>query len=114
MRIRVQSNVPDAWVIGAIVLAGAAIVLAISALRLGTVDPRPLSPVDAPTVAPTAMTTSVPATPAPTSSAGMIESTGAPIRTFVPADTPLPGASSIPGKKTPDLPPPGYHLSEQD
>ncbi len=114
MRIRVQSNVPEPWVIGAIVLAGAAIVLAISALRLGTLDPRPLSPVDAPTVAPTAITTSAPATAAPTSSAGMVESTSVPIRTFVPGDTPLPGGSSIPGKKTPDLPPPGYHLSDQD
>ena len=114
MRIRVQSNVPDAWVISAIVLAGAAIVLAISVSRLGALDPRPLSPVNAPTVAPTAITTSAPATAAPTSSAGMLESTAVPLRTFVPGETPLPGASSIPGKKTPDLPPPGYHLGGQD
>ena len=52
MRIRMQSNVPDAWVIGAIVLLGAGIVLAVSAMRLGAVDPRPASPLDAPTVAP--------------------------------------------------------------
>jgi hypothetical protein len=109
-----QSNVPDAWVIGAIVLLGAAIVLAISALRLGAVDQRPASPLDAPTVAPSKITTSAPATAAPTSSSGMIESTGAPVRTFMPGETALPGGSSIPGKKTPDLPPPGYRLSGQD
>ena len=61
-----QSNVPDAWVIGAIVLVGAAIVLAISALRLGAVDQRPASPLDAPTAAPAA---TFPATIAPTSPA---------------------------------------------
>jgi hypothetical protein len=104
MRIRMQSNVPDAWVIGAIVLAGAAIVLAISVLRLGGVGPRPLAPADAPTVAPIA--TGAP-TAAPSSSAGIVDSTGVPIRTFVPAVTPVPGESSIPAKKTPDLPPPG-------
>jgi hypothetical protein len=107
-----QSNVPDGWVIGAIVLAGAAIVLAISALRLGAFDQRPASPLEAP--APTALPTIGNATAAPTSSAGIVESTGAPIRTFLPADTPLPGASSIPGKKTPDIPPPGYRLPGQD
>ena len=109
-----QSNVPDAWVIGAIVLLGAGIVLAISALRLGAVDPRPASPLDAPTVAPTAIPTSAPATAVPISSAGIVETTGAPIPTFVPADTPPSGASTIPGKKTPDLPPPGYRLADQD
>ena len=112
MRIRVQSNVPDAWVIGAIVVAGAAIVLAISIMRLGAADTRPLAPADAPTVVP-AIATSAP-TAAPTSSAGIVESTGAPIRTFVPAVTPVPDDSGIPAKKTPDLPPPGYHQSDQD
>ena len=109
-----QSNVPEAWVIGAIVLLGAAIVLAISALRLGAVDQRPASPLTAPTVAPTAIATSGPATAAPTSSAGVVETTGAPIRTFLPGDSPVPGGSSVPGQKTPDLPPPGYRLGVQD
>jgi hypothetical protein len=114
MRIRVQSNVPDVWAIGAIVLAGAGIVLAISALHLGAVDPRPLAPAEVPTVAPTAMTTTATATEAPTSSAGIVESTAAPIRIFVPSETQVPTESSVPGKKTPDLPPPGYHQSGQD
>ena len=110
MRIRMQSNVPDAWVIGAIVLLGAGIVLAVSALRLGAVDQRPASPLDAPTVAPSAM----PANAAPTSSSGIFEpSASGPIRTFVPADSSQPAASGIPGQKTPDLPPPGYIKPEQ-
>src|SRR5690348_2055984 len=102
MRIRVQSNVPDAWVIGAIVVGGAAIVLAISLLRLGATDTRPLAPADAPTAVP-AIATSAPIF-APTSSAEVVEPTGGPARTFVPAITPVPGDSGIPAKKTPDLP----------
>ena len=105
-----QSNVPDAWVIGAIVLLGAGIVLAVSALRLGAVDPRPASPLDAPTVAPSAM----PANAAPTSSSGIFEpSASGPIRTFYPSASALPDPTGAPGQKTPDLPPPGYIKPEQ-
>jgi hypothetical protein len=109
MRVRVQSNVPDAWVIGAIVLAAAGIVLAISALRLGTVDPRPARPLDVPTVTPIVNATAV-----PTSSTNVVEPDATPLRTFVPAESPLPNESAIPAPKTPDLPPPGYRLDEQD
>jgi len=111
MRIRVQSNVPDAWVIGAIVLLGAAIVLAISMLRMGSVDPRPASPLEAPTALPAF--TAAPVTAAPTGAPGVVES-GAPVKTFVPVESPLPGASNPPAPKTPDLPPPGYIKPEQN
>jgi hypothetical protein len=106
MRIRMQSNVPDAWVIGAIVLAGAAIVLAISALRLGPVEPRPGTPLNAPTFAPSAVPTIVDATAAPTS--GIFAPGASPVRTFTPGESAVPSPTAIPGQKTPDLPPPGY------
>src|SRR5712691_11394128 len=73
MRIRVEPNVPDAWVVGAILVLGAGIVLAISALRLGAVEPRPASPLDAPIVAPTAMPAIGNATAAPTGASGIFE-----------------------------------------
>jgi hypothetical protein len=119
MRIRVEPNVPDAWVLGAIVIAGAGVVLAISALRLGAVDPRPASPLSAPTVAPTALTTNAPATAAPASSPATVDPNGvpaqaSPLRTFVPAESPLPTDGGGRGTKTPDLPPPGYRLANQD
>ena len=110
-----QSNVPDAWVIGAIVVAGAGIVLAISALRLGAADPRPASPLDAPTVAPTAMPAIVDPTAAPTSSFRIVEPNGtSPVRTFTPVESALPNETAVPGQKTPDLPPPGYIKPEQN
>jgi len=111
MRIRVQSNVPDAWVIGAIVLFGAAIVLAISMLRMGSVDPRPASPLEAPTALPAF--NAAPVTAAPTGAPGVVDP-GAPVKTFVPVESPLPGASNPPAPKTPDLPPPGYIKPEQN
>jgi hypothetical protein len=119
MRIRVEPNVPDAWVLGAIVIAGAGVVLAISALRLGALDPRPASPLNAPTVAPTSLTTTAPATAAPLSSPAITDPNIAPAqasppRTFVPAESPLPTDGGGRGTKTPDLPPPGYHLGNQD
>jgi hypothetical protein len=114
MRIRMQSNVPDAWVIGAIVLAGAAIVLAISALRLGTVDQRPASPLGAPTVAPTAPPAIVNPTVVPIGSSGIFEPGASPVRTFTPVESPLPNETVVPGRKTPDLPPPGYIKPEQN
>ena len=113
MRVRVQSNVPDAWVIGAIVLLGAAIVLAVSSLRLGSFDPRPASPLDAPTAMPTVLTSAAPVPTAPTGAPGVVES-AAPVKTFAPAESPLPGASNPPAPKTPDLPPPGYIKPEQN
>jgi hypothetical protein len=114
MRIRMQSNVPDAWVIGAIVLAGAAIVLAISAVRLGAVDQRPASPLDAPTVAPTALPAIVDHAVPPTGSSGIFQPGASPVRTFIPEESPLPNGSAAPGRKTPDLPPPGYVKPEQN
>src|SRR4029077_13898113 len=108
MRIRMQTNVPDAWVIGAIVLLGAAIVLAIAALRLGAIDQRPASPLGAPTVAPSGIATGAPATAAPTSTSGAFQPGASPVQTFTPVESPVPAQTSVPGQKTPDLPPPGY------
>lgn len=117
MKIRVQPTVPDAWALGAIVVVGAAIVLAISAFRLGAVDPRPASPMDAPTTAP--FQTTAPATAVPTSSSAITDPNAAPaqaspVRTFVPGESPLPTEATGRGTKTPDLPPPAYRLSNQD
>ena len=115
MRVRMESNVPDARVIVAIVLLAAAAVLAISALRLGTSETRGGNPVDAPTVPAGATTAPVPATLAPATSPLIIEATplpaqpsmgGSPVRTVGPLVSPVPEASN-PTK--PDLPPPGYH-----
>ena len=114
MRIRTQSNTPDAWVIAAIVLAGAGIILAISILRSTTTDPRPASPLDAPSVAPTAPPAIVDPTAAPTTAAGTTGPATSPLRTFTPAESPLPNESAIPAPNTPDLPPPGYRLDDQD
>lgn len=113
MRIQVEPNVPDAKVIGAIVVIGAGIVLAISALRLGVLDPRPASPLDAPTFAPTAIPTIAPVT-APTSPIRTSEPGANPVRTLTPVESPLPNVTAIPGQKTPDLPPPGYIKPEQN
>lgn len=111
MKIRIQPNVPDAWALGAIVLLGAAVVLAVSAFRLGAVDPRPASPLDVPTTAP--LQTAAPATALPTSSPAISDSSAAPaqaspIRTLVPRESPLPTDATGQGTKTPDLPPPAY------
>ena len=111
MKIRMQPTVPDAWALGAIVVVGAAIVLAISAFRLGAADPRPASPLDVPTTAP--LQTTAPATAVPTSSSAITDQTGAPaqaspLRTFVPAESPVPTNATDQVKKTPDLPPPAY------
>jgi hypothetical protein len=113
MRVRVQSNVPDGWVIGAVVVTAAAIVLAISILRLGTADLRPASPIDAPTALPTTQP-AVNATAVPITSADVVAPAASPARTFVPLESALPNESAIPAKKTPDLPPPGYRLDDQD
>ena len=115
MRIRVQPNVPDAWVLGAIVVAGAGIVLAISALRLGAADPRPAGPLSAPTAVPTALTTTRLAV-SPASSARSSPGRG-PARAF------RSGLSLRESRLSPDAAvvaqdsrpsPPDYRLSDQD
>ena len=114
MKVRVRSSVPDAWVLGTIVVLGAAIVLALSAVRLGALDQRPASPLNVPTLAPTALPTTIPATATPTTSTGTFEPGSSPVRIVTPAESPQPVETVVPGRKTPDLPPPGYTRPEQN
>jgi hypothetical protein len=107
MRVRVEPTGPDIRVVFVIVAVGAAMILAISALRAMPADQRPAAPLNVPTVAPGATHAPVsPATGAP-APAGDTTTSAAP-RTFTPAESPIPAGTSEPGAKTPYLiPPPG-------
>ena len=115
MRVDVQSNLPDARVLAAIVVIGAAIVVAISVWRLTAAEQHGAGQVP-PAVQTAPAPASVPATAAPASSPLILEATLAPLPAEPSAGAPAPRptldprsspiASAQPIK--PDQPPPGY------